>query len=284
MSSSCAANQDTARNLIGTIEENMMSYWSWVYSSPISRVENEPEFLRLSSDVPHPMCNYVFRSRFPSQDVGTRIEEVMGYFKSRNLPMSWIVGPCCQPPNLGEQLASHGLVLETEVVGMMIDLKKLNEDLPATEGVTIKKVANDEDMQQYLKPFGIGFEFPEAVVTNWGRMDSHHGFGSGLPRVNYVALMSGEPVSCTAMFKTADSAGIYCVATVPGMRRKGAATALIVNALREARDDGYKNAVLQAKAMGASVYRKIGFVDQPCRLSWYVWQPPSATEQASHVP
>ena len=278
MLSNCSATQDSTKNLVEIIENSMMSYWSWIYSSPISRVEDEPEFLRLSCDIQHPMCNYVFRSRFPAQEIDARIEEMIDFFRSRSLPMSWMAGPCCQPSNIGEQLASHGLVLESEVVGMTIDLRNLKEDLPTAEDLTIKRVANEGDLQQYLRPFGIGFEFPDAVVTGWGRMNASHGFGAQLPRTDYVALMNNEPVSCTSLFKTPDAAGIYCVATVPGMRRKGAATALIINALREARDEGYKLGLLQAKAMGAGVYRKIGFVDQPCKIGWYVWQPPSTAQ------
>jgi len=277
MSSSCSSNEGPAKNLVEVIECNMMSYWSWIYSSPVSRVEDEPEFLRLSCDVPHPMCNYVFRTRFPAREIDTKIDEMIDFFKSRSLPMSWMVGPCCRPSDLGERLASRGLVLESEVVGMTIDLRNLKEDAPTSETLTIKRVANEGDLQQYLRPFGVGFEFPDAVVTGWGRMNASHGFGAQLPRTDYVAMMNNEPVSCTSLFKTPDAAGIYCVATVPGMRRKGAATALIVNALREARDEGYKIGLLQAKAMGAGVYRRIGFVDQPCKIGWYVWQPPSAT-------
>ena len=277
MSSSCPISEDPTRNLVKVIENHMMSYWSWIYSSPISRVEDEPEFLRLSCDVPHPMCNYVFRSRFPAPEVDSRIEEMIDFFRSRGLPMSWMAGPCCQPSDLGERLTSHGLALESEVVGMTIDLRNLKEDLPTAHDLTIKRVANEVDSQQYLRPFGIGFEFPDSVVTAWGRMNASHGFGAQLPRYDYVAMMDNEPISCASMFKTPDAAGIYCVATVPGVRRRGAATALIVNALREARDEGYKLGLLQAKAMGAGVYRKIGFVDQPCKIGWYVWQLPGAT-------
>ena len=278
MSSNCSATQDSTKNLVEVIENNMKGYFSWIYSSPYSRVEDEPDFLRLTSGIPHPICNCVYRSRFPAQEVGARIDEMIGFFNSRNLPMMWWVSPCCRPSNLGEQLVSHGLVRELEVVGMTINLKNLNENLPVPEDLAIKRVGNDSDMQQYLKPFGEGFEFPGFVTTGWGRMDASHGFSSQLPRVNYVATVKEEPVSCTTMFKTPDSAGIYCVATVPKMRQRGAASALIVNALREARDDGYKIGLLQAKAMGAGVYRKIGFVDQPCTIGWYIWQPPSAAQ------
>jgi len=278
MSSNLSTAQGPTEKLVDAIENNMMGYFSWIYSSPYSRVEDEPDFLRLTSGIPHPICNCVAKSRFPAEEAGEKIDEMIGFFKSRNLPMMWWVTPCCRPLNLGEHLVSHGFVRELEAVGMTIDLKNLNEDLPVPEDLAIKRVANDSDMQQYLKPFGEGFEFPDFVTTGWGRMDASHGFDGKLPRVNFVATVKGEPASCTALFKTPDSAGIYCVATVPKMRRRGAASALIVNALREARDDGYKIGLLQAKAMGAGVYRKIGFVDQPCPVDWYIWQPPSAAQ------
>jgi len=262
------------------IERHMQTCFSWVFSSPHSRVDDTPEFLRLTSDVPHPMSNFVFRARFSPQEVGAKIDDMIGFFKVRNLPMTWLVGTCCRPADIGQHLISHGLAWEVDVGGMTIDLNTMIEDLPVPEDLTIKRVANKSDMEQYLIPFGKEFEFPNMVVDGWRRMDSSHGFGKGLPRINYVGLMNGEPITCATLFKASDLAGIYCVATVPEMRRKGAATALIVNALREARDEGYKTGLLQAKAIGAGVYRKIGFVDRPCKISWYVWSPSAQSGQS----
>lgn len=281
MSSEHARKPGSSEGISEMIEKHMASCFSWVFSSPHSRVEDKPEFLRLTSGVPHPMSNFVFRSRFPSQEVGAKIEETIGLFKSENLPVTWLVGPCCKPDDIGQHLVSHGLAWEVDVGGMTIDLSVMKEDMPVPEGLTVKRVRNKSDMEQFLIPFGKGFEFPDIVVDGWRKMDSSHGFGKGLPRINYVGLMDGVPVSCATLFKALDMAGIYCVATVPEMRRKGAATALIINALREARDEGYKSGLLQAKAMGASVYRKIGFVDQPCKIGWYVWQPSGTAQQSA---
>jgi GNAT superfamily N-acetyltransferase len=276
VSSRPAREPESSEGISEMIEKHMASCFSWVFSSPHSRVEDRPEFVRLTSGVHHPMGNFVFRSRFAPQEVGARIDEVLGLFRSENLPVTWLVGPCCRPENLGQHLVSHGLVWDVDVGGMTIDLSVMNEDLPVPEGLTVKRVRNKSDMEQYLVPLAKGFEFPDVVVDAWRKMDSSHGFGKGLPRINYVGLMNGVPVSCTTLFKAFDQAGIYCVATLPEMRRKGVASALIVRALQEARDEGYESGLLQAKAMGASVYRKIGFVDQPCKISWYVWQPPEA--------
>jgi len=280
MSSERAKEPGSSKTVSEMIENHMASCFSWVYSSPHSKVEDSPEFLRLTNGIRHPMSNFVFRSCFPSQEVGAKIDEMIGLFNSENLPLTWFVGPCCMPEDLGQHLVSHGLVWEVDVGGMTIDLSKMNEGLPTPEGLVVKRVRNKSDMEQYLVPFGKGFEFPDPVVDGWRKMDSSHGFGKNLPRINYVGLMNGVPVSCATLFKAFDFAGIYCVATVPEMRRKGAATALIIDALREARDEGYKSGLLQAKAMGASVYRRIGFVDQPCKISWYVWQPPGMAQHS----
>lgn len=276
MSSNYPVAQGSKKNLAEVIERSMIDYFSWVHSCPYSKVEDEPDFLRLMSGIPHPLMNCVFRTRVRSQESDERINTIMSVFKSSNLPMMWFVGPCCQPSDLGQRLESHGLVHETDVVGMSIDMKALNEDLPVPSDLVIKRVANENDMQSYLKVFGTGYEFPDFATTGWGKMDSYHGFGAKHPRTNYVGTVDGAPVGITALFKTSDCAGIFCVATVPQMRRKGIATALVTEALRDARDDGHKMGALQAKAMGAGVYRKIGFVDQPCKIGWYMWIPPSA--------
>jgi len=273
-------SQESREEVSEMIENHLLTCFSWVFSSPHSRVEDRPEFLRLTSDVPHPMSNFVFRTRFPSEEVGAKIDEMIGFFRSKNLPATWLVGPSCKPVDIGSHLVSHGLAWEVDVGGMTIDLKAMNDNLPVPGNLTIKRVADKADMEQYLIPFGRGFEFPDIVVDGWRRMDSSHGFGKRLPRTNYVGLVNGAPVSCATLFKATHMAGVYCVATVPEMRRKGVATALIVNALREARDEGFEAGLLQAKAMGASVYRKIGFVDRPCKISWYVWSPPAQSERS----
>lgn len=281
MSSTCGATYRSTEELAEMIESHLVGYIAWLFSSPYSRVEHEPEFTRTTSDIPHAMCNYVCHSRFSAQEVGTRVDKIMDFFKSRSLPMSWLLGPSCRPSNLAEVLVSRGFVLDVEVVGMTIDLGHFDEDLPVPGGLTIKRVENDNDVQQYLRPLGEGFEFPEFATSGWGRVNSSHGFDPKLPRVDYVAMMEGKPVSCATLFKMRDAAGIYCVATVAEMRRKGAATALIINALREARDEGYSMGLLQAKTAAAGVYRRIGFLDQPCKIGWYVWHPPGLARESA---
>ena len=130
-------SQESGEDVSETIENHMQTCFSWVFSSPHSRVEDTPEFLRLTSDVPHPMSNFVFRTRFPSQEVGAKIDEMIGFFKPRNLPVTWLVGPGCKPADIGQHLVSHGLTWEVDVGGMTIDLNGLNEDRAIPEDLTV---------------------------------------------------------------------------------------------------------------------------------------------------
>jgi ribosomal protein S18 acetylase RimI-like enzyme len=53
--------------------------------------------------------------------------------------------------------------------------------------------------------------------------------------------------------------GVYAVGTAPEWRRRGHARALMVHALADAYRHGARTASLQATAMGASLYRSLGF-------------------------
>ena len=86
------------------------------------------------------------------------------------------------------------------------------------------------------------------------------GFSSNRPAVTlYVGRIDGEPVGVSMMFLSSGVAGLYQVEVLPEHRRRGIGTALTLASMEDARQQGYRIAVLQASAMGEPVYRKIGF-------------------------
>jgi ribosomal protein S18 acetylase RimI-like enzyme len=76
-----------------------------------------------------------------------------------------------------------------------------------------------------------------------------------------VAYLDGAPVSCAMTLVSHGVAGVFYVATVASARRRGLGDALTRAAARAGFELGARAAWLGASAMGADLYRRIGFAD-----------------------
>jgi ribosomal protein S18 acetylase RimI-like enzyme len=77
----------------------------------------------------------------------------------------------------------------------------------------------------------------------------------------FVAYAGDEPVSCAMTLVSHGVCGVFYVATVESARRRGLGEALTRIATRAGYGLGAKAAWLGASAMGADLYRRIGFED-----------------------
>ncbi|MDH5671231.1 MAG: GNAT family N-acetyltransferase [Myxococcales bacterium] len=75
----------------------------------------------------------------------------------------------------------------------------------------------------------------------------------------YLGRLDGVPVCCSMLLVTGDVAGIYWVGVREGQRRKGLGAAVTAHAVNAGRARGCAVATLQASAMGAPVYTRMGF-------------------------
>ncbi len=105
-------------------------------------------------------------------------------------------------------------------------------------------------------------------------MYGHIGLDDAVPWRHYLGVINGIPVATTSLFLGAGVAGIYFVLTADSVRRQGIGAAIIIAALREARQLGYRIGVLGASSMGYAVYQRLGFRED-CKIGIYEWRPPT---------
>ena len=237
---------------------------------PNIEVHDEPDMLWVTTNVPHPYPNCVFRAELARDDVDARISTTLAHFRSRQLPMTWRVGPSTRPSDLGKHLKRRGLTYTGDTVGMAVDLLVLTEDLPTPSGLTIEHVDDAEALEKWVHPVAIAFRHTEAVAKTLFDVYASQGFGQHRRWRLYLGSLEGEVVAASRLYLGAGVAGIHAVATVPDARRQGIGTAMTLAPLREARGMGYGIGVLRAAPTGLGLYRRLGF-EECCRIGIYTW-------------
>jgi ribosomal protein S18 acetylase RimI-like enzyme len=90
------------------------------------------------------------------------------------------------------------------------------------------------------------------------------------PRVHaYVAYLEGVPAACAMTFRHEETAGLFWVATKTSARRRGLGALVSAAAVRAAFQDGAESVTLTATALGAPVYRRLGFERFSTRIRYH---------------
>jgi GNAT superfamily N-acetyltransferase len=122
-------------------------------------------------------------------------------------------------------------------------------------------VATTTDLAVVAEPLSAGYGFPPELLTR------------GLPDLlrfveASVAWIDGVPAAAALVARDGDDAGVFMVATAPEFRGRGAAGAVMANALLHARENGCVTSTLQASVMGQPVYARLGYQDLGAYLLW----------------
>jgi GNAT superfamily N-acetyltransferase len=241
------------------------------YGIPQGLLHKTPELFWMYTGPHGP--DAVLYSRFVRDDptyIDSKINEILAFFRTRNIDFSWTTGPSTRPVDLGEILKAHGFVYSGSTTGMAIDLKSLNENVFTNADLTIIEI-EDQETLKILRAIEIaGFGAPENAAQYYYDSYAYSGFGDGTPWHHYIGWLHGEPVAIASLLLHAGVTGIYGVATIPQSRRQGVAAAITLHALHEARKLGYCIAVLSPTGMSDALYRRIGFREF-CTLLHYDW-------------
>ncbi len=250
----------------------------WFVTNKIENTEYEEtdELLRVSTGIPHFSVNCISGARIPAENADETIKEIISFFKKKKLPFFWVVGPLSKPDDLKTLLTKNGFITEEyESPGMAFNLNNLIREEELIPNLEIVKVDNIETLKVWNDILLSGFGLPKELLFDF----LYNMFSQLLKKDTplqsfFLAYYKGNPIACSNAFYGAGVAGIYCVTTLEEARGKGIGTAITLAALYEAKEMGYKIAVLTSSEIGYNVYKKIGF-EEYCKCQNYIWFPSS---------
>ena len=277
--------------LAAAVEENLYALFRAMANSLRGELEERDALSCHLAFPSNPMFKGAWRTRLSADEADEAIDETLAWFKARHAPfLFWWTGPGTTPADLGGRLAARGLlsmeaqmerlapgIVSTELgaPGMVADLGRMNEAAltQAPSDFTIEEVQDEAALYDFKRVLVEGYEIPEQMAHGWVDAVLRAGIGQ-TPWKMYLGRLAphGEPVATNMLFNGGGVASVYGVATAPSARGKGIGGAITLKPLLDARDMGYRYAVLFSTEMGIHAYERIGFRDCGVRINRYLWR------------
>lgn len=252
------------------VEANLFSLFDLLKTWPRLEVHDDGACRWTVSHLPFPLFNSVVHARFAPDTADAAIEARVRACSDRNVPMLWWTGPSTTPPDLGERLERRGFLLEP-ALGMVGDINHIGAQ-PTPAVIEVEPVCDAATLATWSRVLCDSFGAPQTFGDAFADLAAAVGLGPSSPFRHFLGVVNGEAVATCSLFVGAGVAGIYDVGTLPERRRQGIGAAITRAAVAEAAAAGYRIAILHSSALGAAMYRALGF-NAVCAIGQYVWAP-----------
>lgn len=248
----------TPATLTGAIEENLFSLFRAMAELPGGRLDENDEMIRFSTGLPSPMFNGVAR---------TRIETVSAQLLEQ--PFFWWTGPQSAPPDVDDRLEAAGLTpAGRNWPAMAMALADIDEAQAAPDGVEVEPVSSPRELEQWGTIFCAAHDLPPWSADSWIEA-AHRLEFRDLPWQHWIARLDGEPAGVGLSHTGGGVIGLYGIGTLTTARRRGVGSALTLVPMLQARDEGFRAAILHATPDGERLYPRLGFKEY-CRISRFL--------------
>jgi hypothetical protein len=164
-----------------------------------------------SKDFPSADTNLAYLFRTTPEKADALIEEVIEYFRSKELPPQIMVSPACVPADLPHRLETHGFVRQEiqESWMMLEDLQKFK--IPKIDKSVAVKRVEAADVTAFAEVMAGAFEMPAEWVLYLAQMLEPTLTVPGF--AHYLAFVKGVPAAtltlmCYQPYATIGSAGV----------------------------------------------------------------------------
>lgn len=261
-------------SVLSAVERSLCEWYrSLADAMPGASYIEEADHARVTSPVAHPACNAVLGAKLERSNVAERIRAVLSDFERRDSPALWWVGPSSKPVDQHAYLMAAGLELTETLYGMAADLQCMPDAPPTPAGWMVEVVKSPHQLADWMRPFADAFHMSGDVLRDLAPIGQSL-LSVGSPIRLLVGSLDGKPASCAALMLGTGVAGLYYVGTRAALRRIGCASALVVAAMRAARDEGYRLCVLHSSPLSVDLYQRLGYMEY-CRLRTLLWKPSS---------
>jgi len=257
--------QLTAEDITRAAEQNYVDYWRCVGLSPNAVFSEEGGITQCVTGLPQELFNVVMKCRLSEVDIDSRIDSVIGMFKSRRLDMIWHVGELTEPRDLGRYLEARGHPHDYDLIAMAIDLDECEDRSDGGWKSITKPVVSETDCREWIACLTRSWESPREVAI-WMAENAcfntsvERSLGLSLPRKMFLGYREEVPVSASMLFWSEGIAGLQTVGTVHEGRGRGVAGATVKAAVDEARRAGFGFVVVLSTVEGVGMYKKVGFI------------------------
>ena len=242
-------------------DANFAAHATWALRTlPGARVIEDAGLVVTDSGLPSDTFNIVCRARLDSTGALRRIAGTVAHFREAGRGFSWWVGPADQPGALPTLLEKGGLQHAESETAMTIEISALRMPDLDPQGLEVRRVRTTSELSQFARTVS-GTDNPDDPLVKFYELSAGTLLSEESPQHFYVGYLDHQPVATAEMTLAGDVAGLYAITTLPEMRRRGFGSALTAVPLLDARLRGYRAAVLQASAAGASIYHRLGFQD-----------------------
>ena len=247
---------DQLTQMARLVEFNWAAAWATLGSvpgEPHTIVDDTPSYLRVYTPTStETMLNIVMRYASPHPPQAHDLEATIAPFRQHRAPMQWWLLRGAEPQGLREQLSALGMESWGGSTAMALPLAQWRAPAArATSNVWLTRAENDEDAQAALEVICEVFFAPVIPMARWTSQNPAFHI--------YLARMGARPVAALATLISGGVVGVYNVATLTGVHRRGIAGALLTLALQEARSSGCAWATLTATPEARRLYESLSF-------------------------
>lgn len=240
------------------VEENFFAFCRYLGRLNSSCTPTD-SIVAMSTGVPVSDMNWVYNESPLNHNTTDAVAEIKKFFEKSNLRFWWWVYPVAQSPESDRILKDAGFRLYVKITCMAADLHDALSGDNSPENIKIISVKNKHELLAWKDVSFSGFEIPNRGKKQYERFVLSFDLNAKSPQKLFIAYFDEKPVATSMLFVHENTAGIYYVSTLPDHRKKGCGLKITQAAMKEAKNAGFQDVILQATPMGVPVYKKAGF-------------------------